>query len=185
MKIPKTFLPDKNLEKKTEELLAENKRVLKYSKFNTFKIDNERLQYFSDLCCEQAYTLNDNQKRLLIKAYCIHVLGVSKEILEDFVEGVYNKIGQPHNPGPKRTAELEFAEQAIGMRQGGAIEIKGDFESFWDAMKTLFPFDYTQEDIEHLIKYKEFPAFHMIDQLENFNPNHLLKALKANARRYR
>src|SRR4030043_125857 len=98
MKIPKTFVPDKNLEEKTKELLnSKKKRVFKHAKFNTLKSDDKRVQYFYDLWCEQAFTSGDNKKDSVAKAYCIHMLGASEQKFEDFQGSsihVYDYMGQ-------------------------------------------------------------------------------------------
>ncbi len=186
MKIPGTFVPDKDLGEKVEEMLNPKNRKFKYApKFNTLKVDDERVQHFYDLWCEEAFTSTDVQKSFLAESYCTQVLGVSEKIFKDFVEGAYNKVGRPYYPEPKRASEIEFAEREIGLRQGGAVKRKCNFELFWDVMKISFPSDYTQEDIEFLISGEEGSVFHLMNQFETFCSHPLLRALRTNAHVYK
>lgn len=187
MKIPGTFVPDKGLEEKVEEMLNPKKRKFKYApKYNTLKVKDKHVQYFYDLWCEQAFTSTGVQKSFLAEAYCIQVLGVSDKTFKDFSEGVYNKVGQPpYSPEPKRLAEIEFAEREIGLRQGGAVEMKGNFELFWNLMAINFPSDYTKEDVEFLVSGGDFSVFPLMDQFETFSGHPLLRALRTNAHVYK
>ncbi len=169
MKLPKTFVPDKNLEEKTEELLTfkKKKRVFKHAKSNTLKSDDERVQYFYDLWCEQAFTSEEDKKDSVAKAYCIHLLGVSKYNFQDF------KVNSVR------------AYDHIGQLQSGLLDRKNDFKSFWDEMSNIFPYDYTKEDLEFLVSHGEIPIFHLVNQFETYAPTSLLEKLKRNAHVYK
>jgi len=168
MKLPKTFIPDKNLEEKTEELLTpKRKRTFKHAKFNMLKAKDEKVQYFYDLWCEQAFTSEDNKKDSVAEAYCIHFLGTTKQKFEDFKGSsihIYDYIGQ---------------------LQSGLLDRKKDFESFWNEMSKIFPYDYTEEDLEYLIGHGNLPIFSLMNQFQTYGPTGLLEKLKRNAHVYK
>jgi hypothetical protein len=169
MKLPKTFIPDKNLEEKTEELLTfkKKKRVFNHAKLNKLKSDDERVQYFYDLWCEQAFTSEGKKQDSVAKAYCLHVLGISKYNFEDF-----------------RDHSIQ-AYDHVGQLQSGLLDRKNDFKSFWDEMSNIFPYDYIKEDLEFLISNGETPVFHLVDQFETYKPSTLLEKLRKNAHVYK
>ncbi|MDP2908744.1 MAG: hypothetical protein Q8N77_02970 [Nanoarchaeota archaeon] len=171
MKVPEMFVPNKCLDEKTEELLAERKELLAGRKrkfeyapqFNMFKSSDEREQYFYDLWCEQAFTSDNDQKHAVVESYLLNVLGVSKQVFEDFKE-------------MERDAYYQ-----VGMLQGGARERKSDFKSFWGDMHKLYPVDYSKEDIDFLVESEVYAVFALIDQFQTYGANGLLTKLKTNA----
>lgn len=175
MKTPGIFIPDKKKSSKKLEDLINHKRKdrFKYApKYNQLHSSDEYIQYFYDLWCEQAFTSDDSKKNSVAEAYCIHVLGISAQTFENFKKG-------------HRDSMYDFADRAIGLRQGGAVERKRDFMSFWKAMKTLFPCDYSQEDINYLAIEKEPPVFQLISQFQAYGSNDLLYKLRINAHNYK
>lgn len=169
MKLPKAFVPDKNLDEKTRELLnPQRKKGFKYApKLNRLKVGDENVQYFLDLWCEQACTSDDTQKNLVAESYCIHILGVSKKVFESFQQNQFD------------------ADTKVGMRQGGAVKRKDDSKSFWSDMKRLYPLDYIPEDLDFLIKSGGMAAFQLLDQFQTYGPNSLLRKLRTNAHVYK
>lgn len=183
MDIPKGFKPDdKDLEEKLDALLhLRRKKKFKYApQFNDLgkRVDDENVQYFYDLWCEEVFTSNKTQKEEVAEAYCIHFLGVSQEIFEAFKQEAYQRKHWKYYSSE--------AEKEIGLRQGGAIKRKEDVKSFWGTIKKIFPLDYPEDDLAYLIGNGALPVMHMMFQFEFFcKTNPLLDALRVNAHVYK
>lgn len=86
----------------------------------------ERMNYFSELWKTQREVLDSKQKDNIAIAYGEHVLGLSRETMEDIQGSGYFKV-----------------DKALK-------EPKGDYKSFWEEVENIVPEIYLETDIEFL-----------------------------------
>ena len=164
MKIPKMFVPEgEGLAEKLKEYLEKETKDLEGVPDSSGKV-----QYFLDLWREQAAKSSSRQKDNIAMAYLKEVLGVSIKTCEDF------------------KYDRSDAYKMVGMLQSGARERKESFDFFWQTVRTIFPSEYSNKDVEFLMSGGIHSVFTFMYAFENSaGTTDLLNKLRVNAHIYK
>lgn len=138
---------------------------------NPFEFENEHAQKLSDLWYSLSSIASTVQKDAVGKAYLKHIIGVSEEEIQKFLEGD-NKI---------------YAK--VGDAQSGLVCKKEDIGSFWKEIQTLFPNLHRDQDTEFLTKScGALGVLHFLFQMsqpETTENSEVLKSISTNAHVYK
>lgn len=136
---------------------------------NPSHFEDEREQRLSDLWFSQMTTASIGQKGRVGLAFIAKFLGLGDDVAEKFAKGD------------------DRAYHAVGLKQS-AITSATDTSQFWEEIQRVFPEDYSDEDIEFLIRKGGVSAvLHLLWQLEIplAEESPVLRSLARNAHAYR